>query len=340
VAGPPHPVGLWHIEPVRFVVLGAGAIGGVVGGRLFQHGHDVTLVARGAHADALGHGLVLESPDETVTLPVGVVTEPAALSWDQETVVLLGVKSQDTDRALDQLSAVAPADIPVVCMQNGVENERRVLRRFPNTYGMCVMCPATYLRPGIVRAHSAPITGLLDLGRYPTGNDATGEAIAQALATSSFQSIPQPAIMRWKYRKLVMNLANSVEALCGPEGRSSRLADEAKREGERVLAAAGIEVASQAEDAERRGEHLQTRSTPSGAWSGGSTWQSLARGTGSVEVEYLNGEIALLAGLCGVDAPINRTLVELVRRAVVEGRPPGSWRIDEVSAMVDLPPAS
>ena len=50
---------------MRFVVLGAGAIGGVVGGRLAEHGHDVVLIARGAHYEAIrDNGLRIESPDE------------------------------------------------------------------------------------------------------------------------------------------------------------------------------------------------------------------------------------------------------------------------------------
>ena len=69
---------------MRFVVLGAGAIGGAVGGRLFQAGFDVTLVARGEHGRALRSGLVLEAPDETVTLPVPTVAEPSQLSWDED----------------------------------------------------------------------------------------------------------------------------------------------------------------------------------------------------------------------------------------------------------------
>ncbi len=156
---------------MRFVVLGAGAIGGVVGGRLFQQGFDVTLVARGDHGRALrSDGLVLEDPNESVTLPIPVVEDVAAVSWerdaDGEPVVLLGVKGQHTDHALAQLT-VAPATTPVVCMQNGVENERRALRHFPRTYGMCVMCPASQLRPGVVQVHSTPVSGLLDLGCFP-----------------------------------------------------------------------------------------------------------------------------------------------------------------------------
>src|ERR1019366_1831432 len=187
---------------MRFVVFGAGAIGGLVGARLFQHGADVTLVARGDHARALASGLILEAPDESVTLPIPVVTDARDVVWTDDAVVLLGVKSQHTEDALAQLVPSAPSGTPIVCMQNGVENERRVLRRFPHTYAMCVMCPATHLRPGVIQAHSAPVSGLLDLGRYPSGVDDGAHAVADALDATTFQSVARPDIMRWKYRKL------------------------------------------------------------------------------------------------------------------------------------------
>jgi len=227
--------------------------------------------------------------------------------------------------------AVAPLETPVVCMQNGVENERRVLRRFPNTYAMCVVSPATHLRPGVIQAHSAPVSGLLDLGRYPGGVDATAQTIAAALSASTFHSVARPDIMRWKYRKLLQNLSNAVDALCGREGRDSPLVKEAQREGDAVLRAAGIPVATVEEDRARRGDHLQLRNTSSGAWSGGSSWQSLARGSGSIEVEFLNGEIVLLGALHGVATPVNALLQRLALQAAREGHPPGSWRIEELS---------
>ena len=320
---------------MRFVVIGAGAIGGAVGGRLFEQGYDVTLVARGDHGRALRSGLVLEAPDETVTLPIPVVPEPAEVSWEGDPVVLLAVKGQSTDHALEQLVA-APPDAPVVCMQNGVENERRVLRHFPNTYGMCVMCPASQLRPGVVQVHSAPVSGLLDLGRFPSGLDERGQAIADAIATTTFQSVARPDIMRWKYRKLLMNLANAVEALCGPEGRFSALAREAQREGKETLAAAGIDVASSEEDRERRGDFLQISPTSSGEWQGGSSWQSLARGAGSIEADFLNGEIVLQGALHGVPTPVNALLQRLASRAAAEGAPPGSWSVEELSKLAGL----
>jgi 2-dehydropantoate 2-reductase len=324
---------------MRFVVVGAGAIGGAVGARLFQRGYDVTLVARGDHGHALQSGLILEAPDETVTLPIPVVPEPAHVSWegdaDGDPVVLLAVKGQSTDHALEQL-VVAPPTTPVVCMQNGVENERRVLRHFPATYGMCVMCPASRLRPGVVQVHSAPVSGLLDLGRFPSGLDERGRSIARAIATTTFQSVARPDIMRWKYRKLLMNLANAVEALTGPEGRFSPLSREAQREGNEALAAAGIDVASSEEDRERRGDFLQIAPTSSGEWQGGSSWQSLARRAGSIEADFLNGEIVLQGALHGVPTPVNALLQRLASRAAAEGAPPGSWRIEELTKLSGL----
>ena len=70
---------------MRFVVVGAGAIGGAVGGRLFEQGYDVTLVARGDHGRALRSGLVLEAPDGTATLPVPVVDGSGAGAVGQPT---------------------------------------------------------------------------------------------------------------------------------------------------------------------------------------------------------------------------------------------------------------
>ncbi|HVT42610.1 MAG TPA: 2-dehydropantoate 2-reductase N-terminal domain-containing protein [Acidimicrobiales bacterium] len=324
---------------MRFVVVGAGAIGGAVGGRLFQQGFDVTLVARGEHGKALQAGLVLEAPDETVTLPVPAVTEPTDVSWDPDAdgdpVVLLAVKGQHTDHALAQLR-VAPPGTAVVCMQNGVENERRALRHFADTYGMCVMCPATQLRPGVVQIHSAPVSGLLDLGRFPDGLDDRGRAIASAIDSTAFESVARPDIMRWKYRKLLMNLANAVEALAGPEGRFGPLAREAQREGKDALAAAGIEVATSEEDRARRGDALQISPTSSGEWQGGSSWQSLARGTGTIEAEFLNGEIVLLGALHGVPTPVNALLQRLALAAAAEGAGPGTWRIEELSELAGI----
>src|SRR5688500_18249466 len=150
-------------------------------------------------------------------IDVPVVGHPSELTLTADDVVLLTMKSQDTVGALDDVVAVCP-DVAIVCAQNGVSNEREALRRFERVYGICVMMPTSFVEPGVVQASSAPITGLLDIGRYPSGVDDVAESVAAALRASTFESDPQPEIMRAKYAKLLMNLGNAVQAVCAPGG--------------------------------------------------------------------------------------------------------------------------
>ena len=144
---------------MRFIVYGAGGIGGTIGARLHQHGHDVVLIARPAHAAAIrADGLRIESADGTATVPVPVVEHPGELTLTGDDVLLLAMKSQGTLEAVQTLAALAPASTPVVSLQNGVANEPMALRWFPNVYGVCVMCPTNHLEPGVVQAYSHPIT--------------------------------------------------------------------------------------------------------------------------------------------------------------------------------------
>ncbi len=81
-------------------------------------------------------------------------------------------------------TVAAGRGLPVVCAQNGVASERIALRRFRHVYGMCVWMPATHLEAGAVQASGSPMTGLLHLGRYPSGTDAIADQIGADLAGS------------------------------------------------------------------------------------------------------------------------------------------------------------
>ncbi len=320
---------------MRFVIYGAGGIGGVVGGRLHQAGHDVVLVARGDHLVALReHGLTLRSPDESVVLPIPAAAHPGEADLQPGDVVVLAMKSQHTAGAIEDLARVAPPGVAVACAQNGVANERMALRAFADVYGIAVMLPATHLRPGVVDVWSTPVSGLLDIGRYPTGLDATAEAVAAAFAGATFDSVVRPDVMRWKYRKLEVNLGNALDAVVGAAGRSSPLLDRAVAEAEAVFDAAGIDRASTEEDMARRGDLLRMHAIDGERWEGGSSWQSLARGAGTIESDYLNGEIVLLGRLHGVATPVNELLQRLAAEAVAAARPPGHLSADEVLALV------
>src|ERR1700742_3559614 len=164
---------------MRFVIFGAGAIGGTVGARLHQSGHDVTLIARGAHLEAIQRdGLRFVTPVESAVLALDAVADPAGVGWTGAEVVLLATKSQDTLQALLDLRGAAGPEVPVVCLQNGVENERAALRLMGEVYGALVMLPAAHLEPGTVEAYGADISGHIDVGRFPDGVDDRCEAIS------------------------------------------------------------------------------------------------------------------------------------------------------------------
>ena len=325
---------------MRFVIYGAGAIGGAIGGCLFRSGHDVTLIARGAHARALrDRGLTLRSAEGSDTLPVPVAGHPGEARLRDGDVVVLAMKSQDTAAAVEALAGCAPPGIAVACAQNGVENERIALRAFADVYGVNVYGPATHLEPGVVLAFSSPVTGILDVGRYPDGTDDTARAVAAALEASTFRSDARPDILRWKYNKLLLNLGNAVDAVCDArraEGDDREAAAELVRlvraEGEACLAAAGIDAATEHEFRERRGDLLAIRPIEGAPRSGSSSWQSLARGTGSIESDYLNGEVVLLGRLHGVATPANALLQRLAREVAAEGGKPGARRATDVLA--------
>ena len=321
----------------RFVVYGAGGIGGVLGAHLFEHDHEVVLIARGTHREAMQrHGLRVESPEGAVTVKVPTVAHPSEIEWRDGDVVLLTMKSQDTEAALVDLSPLVTAGTPVVSLQNGVANERMVLRHFPNVYGVCVMCPTTYLEPGVVQANSTPNTGILDIGRYPTGRDDTAAAIAAAFSDSTYVSEPRADIMRWKHQKLLMNLGNVIEAACGSAARAGgELVTRARAEGVAAFKAAGIECASDEEDRERRGELLRLRPIDGQRRGGGSTWQSLARGATALETDYLNGEIVLLGRQHGVATPVNELLQRLAHELAATGATPGSMDVEDVLARLE-----
>jgi 2-dehydropantoate 2-reductase len=310
---------------MRHIVYGAGGIGGVMGARLHQSGHDVLLIARGAHFEAIrDNGLRVQSSIEDCTLEIPVVDHPSKIQWRDGDVVYLGMKSQDTHDAVTTLEAVAPADTPIVSLQNGVANERVALRIFANVYGICVMCPTNHLMPGVVQAYWAPVTGLLDIGRYPDGIDDTAEEIAAALRASTYESVARPDIMRWKYGKLIMNLGNGIDAMCGPAARETELFRIVRGEGVATLQAAGIDFVDSEEDANRRGDVMQLKPIEGQLRGGGSTWQSLERGLGSVETDYLNGEIVLIGRLHGIPTPANELMQRLTAKAAREGIAAGS----------------
>ena len=108
---------------MRYIVIGAGAIGGTIGGRLAASGHEVVLAARGAHLDALrAKGLTLATPDGTSTLDIPAVAGPAEVGLREDDVLILATKTQDAEPLLTEWAwqpvhngPVAAGSLPVLC---------------------------------------------------------------------------------------------------------------------------------------------------------------------------------------------------------------------------------
>jgi 2-dehydropantoate 2-reductase len=318
---------------VRYVIFGAGGIGGGMGGCLALTGADVVLVARGAHLDAIvANGLELRQPDGSSRVDVAAVGHVRDAGLRAGDVVIFAMKSQDTAGAIDDLVGVGQPDLAVVCAQNGVDNERQALRHFARVYGLCVMMPATHLEPGIVEIRNGPVRGVLDLGRYPSGVDDTAATIAAALRRAGFASEAHPAIMTRKYRKLLANLGNAIDAAVGADGRRSFLAEAARREAWTCFDASGIDVGSEDEDKSRRAPLTESGASRPGRASGSSSWQSLARGSPTIEAGYLNGEIVLLGRLHGIATPVNEWLADLAVDLARRRASPASMSVAELEA--------
>lgn len=321
---------------MRYVIVGPGAVGGTIAGLLHDAGRDVHVIARGAHLDAIRtDGLRLERPDRTIVARLPASSSPEQVPWSDDTVIFLAMKTQHVPAAVTALSTVAPTGLPVVCTQNGLETERVALRYFSRTYAMCTRLPADHLTPGLVQSFGWPHPGVLDIGRYPTGADEVAEQVAEDLRQAGFHSNVDERVLRAKHRKLLLNLGNALDALVGRSAWESPLMARARDEAVALLDTLGIEVLSADDERARGGDLADPVPIGDVGKAGSSTWQSLARDSGEVESDYLNGEIALLGRLNGIPAPVNAAIQEVARRAAAERWTAGSLTVEAVTALVE-----
>ena len=171
--------------PMRYVLVGAGAIGGLLGARMTQAGHDVTLVARGAHLEAMRDpGAARRDAGGQRGGPRAGGRRGLAARRRGRRRPSRGEGAGHPRQALEQVRATGGAGAAIVCLQNGVVNERIALRRFADVYGVVVFCPATHLEPGVVAASGVPLHGVLDIGRFPGGVDDRAEEVAEAFSSA------------------------------------------------------------------------------------------------------------------------------------------------------------
>lgn len=319
----------------RYIIYGAGAVGALIGARLHWAGHDVTMIARGAHLEAMRRdGLTIVTPKERHVVRVPLAADLSGVAIGADDVVILGMKTQDAALILDELALVAHPDAAIVCAQNGIEGERLALRRFGNVYGVYVYCNAVMTEPGVARSYTGDVWAILDLGRYPIGNDERGRKIAAELTAAGFSAKASEDIMYWKRAKLVLNTSNATQASCDDRAQAGEFMAMTIAEAHSVMAAAGLPFASLDEVRARADEDFVMTPIDGEISPGGSTFQSLARGNATTEADYLNGEIAMMGRMYGVPTPANSALQALMRRMARDQAAPCSIPADEIRALI------
>jgi 2-dehydropantoate 2-reductase len=321
----------------RYVIVGAGAIGGAVGAALTRAGSPTVLVARGRHAETLATaGLTLRTPDGTFHTPVTAVSGAEQLRLTPDDVLVFTTKTQQLDVALQQwvdqpvhgpdgVLGTAGDLLPVLTALNGVAAEEKALRYFARVFGVTVWLPAVHLEPGEVIARSWPVLGQFHIGRWPASlcTPADAELLHGLAATWSAAGVRTNVVddvAPWKYNKLLSNLANAAGALAADGADLGQVAAALRAEGEYVLREAGIEFVSFEVSTAARAHGPTLRPVPGrNTGPSNSTWQSLSRNTGNVETDFFNGEIVRLAHRHGIDAPINAALARAARSAVRNG---------------------
>jgi 2-dehydropantoate 2-reductase len=320
--------------PSRIAVVGAGAIGSVLGALLARAGEDVTLIGRRAHVEAIRrHGLCIDGIQGTFTVQVD-----ARQALDvRPDLVLLTVKAQDVEAACREIEPQATG-VPCVALQNGLRSDEIAasILGHENVIRCVVFFEALYLEPGKVTYLAE---GSLVIGQAHADRQAQVEQIQKRLDPVITTTISDN-ILGAKWTKLLTNaLGNSIDAMmgmslseCMQHASLQRIGVRIMREGLAVAQAAGVRLESlpglslfALKTILRAPLPIASAALGRAAAEGRSAdsitsaLQSLRRGK-PTEIDYLNGEIVRVGQEVGVPTPCNAKAVELVHEVERTGQ--------------------
>jgi 2-dehydropantoate 2-reductase len=292
--------------PLKVAVMGAGAVGCYFGGMLARAGHDVTLIARPQHVEAIRRdGLRMETKtfDEHVRLSAA----SGAGAIEGAVLVLFSVKSTDTEAAGAQVKPHLAPGALVLCLQNGVDNADRLRTVLPPPQvAAAVVYVATEMAgPGHVKHHGR--------GELVIEPSAASERAAQALIAAGVPTEISSNVRGALWLKLIINCAyNAVSAIAqrpyGENVKGEGVTDVMRDVVDECLAVAraeGVQVPGDVHaTVARLVESMPTQMS--------STAQDLARGK-RTEIDHLNGLVVRRGEALGIATPANRVLWALVK---------------------------
>lgn len=300
-------------------VVGAGAVGSFFGAMLARSGHKVTLIGRAPHVDAITRdGLQLHRAGRVEAVRVAATTELDAVR--EADLVLVCVKSADTDAVARDLAPLLRADAIVLSLQNGVDNADAIARHVRQTVLPAVVYVAVAMPgPGIVTHHGR---GDLVIGPRDAraANDeslaARMQAVVDLFAAADVPVRISADVVGELWSKLLVNCAyNAISALTQlPYGRLAAMPDIHTTQlavVHEVLAVAEADghplpLAASIEALDRIAAAMPAQLS--------STAQDLARGK-PTEIDHLNGFVARRGAELGIATPVNQTLHALVKLA-------------------------
>lgn len=291
---------------MKIVVMGAGAVGAYYGGRLARAGHQVTLIARPAHVEAIRQrgGLLLESRDFNGVIPLEATSEVSGVT--DADVILFCVKSPDTETAGAAMLPFLNERATVLCLQNGVDNAERLSRIIKRAAVPAVVYVAAEMGgPGHVKHHGR---GELILGVAPSSNE-----IARQFRDAAVPTTVSDTVIAELWEKLIVNCAyNALSAV--PQLPYRRLLQvDGTREVIRAVVAECIAVAAALDvrvPADMYDKILALAATMPDQMS--STAQDLARKK-PTEIDHLNGYVVQKGRETGTATPTNLALYVMVK---------------------------
>jgi 2-dehydropantoate 2-reductase len=302
---------------MSIAIMGAGAIGSVIGGMLARQGHRVTLVGRKSNMDAISKsGLHISGIwGEHTVLNLDAVTLPPHKFMD---IIFLTVKSFDTaTAAMDAMSMVGP-DTIVVSMQNGLGNIETLadIAGKYKTVGSMAIFGAIIPEPGNVEVTviaSETLVGEID--GVPT---LRVEAIARMLDDAGIPTKTSTNIMRDIWHKALYSIAlNPLSALLEvPYGdiadnpNTRWLVEKMISEAFQVAGACGVDLGL--ESPEEYLKILWNQKLPPTSEHRSSMLQDILRGK-RTEIDFINGAVVRLGKEYGIETPNNTTLVRIVK---------------------------
>lgn len=292
---------------MKVAVIGAGAVGCYYGGLLLRAGHDVTFIGRQPHVDAINaHGLLLDTKTFKGHLPAKAATDATALASPD--LVLVCVKSADTEQAGRALAGRLRPETSVLSLQNGVDNAQRL----QSVTGHAVISAVVYVGsemagPGHIRHHGG--------GDLAIGASAASEALAQTLEAAGIHTTISDDIQVTLWSKLVINCAfNALSAVAdisyGPMLEVDGARDVVTRAVQEAIAVAKACGVALPDDLLANILKIPTMMPQQKS----STAQDLARGKPS-EIDFLNGHVVRKGAELGISTPTNHALQVMVKLA-------------------------